>query len=416
MAFVTLNNFDVEHASSMLVYENFMPEIQHINGKGCIDKYTKTSDVESVTYIDIMRVLPYAPRFRKLGASTNGNFHNVKNEGGYGNAPQSVHYTVPVDLIYDEGVQISSPQIYSNPIALKAVVLAQIVKTASFCVNIITYAKQIEAFFRQGDNFDKALAGTTGALVGTDIKADEIANALYAYDPTVLATDPTSATSAFVNANASLNDGVVEIGALTVPSDERQAFITPKFDAIMKTQYRQNASEAAARINSNGYIDPYSALESNRVDSRTGICGMYDGVDMFMFNKSTRDWVYIALGVKGTADDDAEDLVAVRAILDKLNAFIVYGAGTCRGIVGPNVLANQNPFFGGVYILPQMKVGVEVLHGGTIKMIYDAGAGLLGALDGDDIALVINTIAFTPINGVNVTGGSIAGFNTGATN
>lgn len=411
-----MNNFDVEHASSMLVYENFMPEIQHINGKGCIDKYTKTSDVESVTYIDIMRVLPYAPRFRKLGASTNGNFHNVKNEGGYGNAPQSVHYTVPVDLIYDEGVQISSPQIYSNPIALKAVVLAQIVKTASFCVNIITYAKQIEAFFRQGDNFDKALAGTTGALVGTDIKADEIANALYAYDPTVLATDPTSATSAFVNANASLNDGVVEIGALTVPSDERQAFITPKFDAIMKTQYRQNASEAAARINSNGYIDPYSALESNRVDSRTGICGMYDGVDMFMFNKSTRDWVYIALGVKGTADDDDEDLVAVRAILDKLNAFIVYGAGTCRGIVGPNVLANQNPFFGGVYILPQMKVGVEVLHGGTIKMIYDAGAGLLGAIDGDDIALVINTIAFTPINGVNVTGGSIAGFNTGATN
>ena len=416
MAFVAINDFDVEHASSMLVYENFMPEIQHINGKGCIDKYTKTSDVESVTYIDIMRVLPYAPRFRKLGASTNGTFHNQKNEGGYANAPQSTHYTVPVDLIYDEGVQISSPQIYSNPIALKAVVLAQIVKTASFCVNIITYAKQIEGFFRQGDNFDKALAGTAGAIVGTDISADEIANALYGYDPTVLATDPTSATSAFVNANASLNDGVVEIGALTVPSDERQAFITPKFDAIMKTQYRQNASEAAARINSNGYIDPYSALESNRVDSRTGICGMYDGVDMFMFNKSTRDWVYIALGVKGTANDGAGNLPAVRAILDKLNAFIVYGAGTCRGIVGPNVLANQNPFFGGVYILPQMKVGVEVLHGGTIKMIYDAGASLADAIDADDIALVMNTIAFTPINGVDVTGASISGFNTGTTN
>lgn len=392
-----------------------MPEIQHINGKGCIDKYTKTSDVESVTYIDIMRVLPYAPRFRKLGASTNGNFHNVKNEGGYGNAPQSVHYTVPVDLIYDEGVQISSPQIYSNPIALKAVVLAQIVKTASFCVNIITYAKQIEAFFRQGDNFAKEFEGTN-PVAGTDITDEEIANALYAYDPTVLATDPTSATSAFVNANASLNDGVVEIGALTVPSDERQAFITPKFDAIMKTQYRQNASEASARINSNGYIDPYSALESNRVDSRTGICGMYDGVDMFMFNKSTRDWVYIALGVKGTENDNSTNLVAVRNTLDKLNAFIVYGAGTCRGIVGPNVLANQNPFFGGVYILPQMKVGVEVLHGGTIKMIYDAGQSLDGSITSDDIALVINTIAFTPINGVSVTGNTISGFNTGTTN
>lgn len=67
MAFVTLNGFDVEHASSMLVYENLFPQIQHINGKGCIDKYTKTNDVENVMYIDIMRVLPYAPRFRQIG-------------------------------------------------------------------------------------------------------------------------------------------------------------------------------------------------------------------------------------------------------------------------------------------------------------------------------------------------------------
>ena len=415
MAFTTLNNFDVEHASSMLVYENFMPSIQHINGKGCIDKYTKTDDVMNVTYIDIMRVLPYAPRFRKLGASNNGAFHNAKNEGGFGNAPQSVHYTVPVDLIYDEGVQISSPQIYANPVALKTVVLAQIVQTATFCVNIITYAKQIEGFFRQGDNFDKALAGTAGAIVAGDITNDEIANALYAYDPTKTAIDPTSATSAFVDANASLNDGIVEIGALTVPSDERQAFITPRFDAIMKSQYRQNASEAAARINSNGYIDPYSALESNRIDSRTGICGMYDGVDMFMFNKSTRDWVYVALGIKGTANDGAGNLPTVRALLDKINAFIVYGAGTCRGIVGPSVQANVNPFFGGVYILPQMKVGVEVVHGGTIKVIYDAGEDLESALTAANIAMIMNTIAFTPIDGSVVKGG-IAGFNDGTTN
>ena len=71
MAFVTLNGYDVEHASSMLVYENLFPEIQHINGKGVVDKYTMPSDVESVTYIDVMRVLPYAPRFRKLGGLNN---------------------------------------------------------------------------------------------------------------------------------------------------------------------------------------------------------------------------------------------------------------------------------------------------------------------------------------------------------
>ena len=48
MAFKTVNNFDVEYASSMLIYENMFPQIHHINGEGCIDKYTKTTDVENV--------------------------------------------------------------------------------------------------------------------------------------------------------------------------------------------------------------------------------------------------------------------------------------------------------------------------------------------------------------------------------
>ena len=80
MSFVTINGFDVEHASQLLIYDNLFPEIQHINGKGVTDTYTKTDDVESVTYIDVMRVLPYAPRFRQLGAANNGTFHNQKNE------------------------------------------------------------------------------------------------------------------------------------------------------------------------------------------------------------------------------------------------------------------------------------------------------------------------------------------------
>ena len=58
MSFVTINGFDVEHASQLLIYDNLFPEIQHINGKGVTDTYTKTDDVESVTYIDVMRVLP----------------------------------------------------------------------------------------------------------------------------------------------------------------------------------------------------------------------------------------------------------------------------------------------------------------------------------------------------------------------
>lgn len=415
MAFTTVNGFDVEHASSLLVYENLFPEIQHINGKGVIDKYTKTNDVESVTYIDVMRVLPYAPRFRQLGATNNGSFHNQNNEGGFRNAPQSQHYTIPVDLIYDEGVAITSPQIYSNPIALKQVVLAQLVKTAGMAVNIITYAKQIEGYFRNGDNFDKAGTHQVGSIVEGDITAGEIAAAVFAYDPTVSATDSTSATSAFQSANEELNDGIPEIGALTVPTDERQAFITPQLNKLMKGQYLQNASEASARILASGFINPFTNQEGNRIDSRTGMCGMYDGVDMYLFNKVTRRFVYVALGISGTSNDSAGKLPTVRGLLDKLEGLLVYGAGTCRGIVGPSVEAYPNIYYGGVYILPKMKVGVEVLHGATIKAMVNAGAGLAGAWTAANIADIMNTIKFTPIDG-KVVKGDVAGFNDGTTN
>ena len=416
MAFTTLKGFDVEHASSMLVYENLFPEIQHINGKGCIDKYTKTDDVESVTYIDVMRVLPYAPRFRQLGALNNGAYHNKKNEGGYGNAPQSNHYTIPVDLIYDEGVSITQAQIYSNPVALKQVVLAQLVKTAGLAINVITYAKQIEAFFRNGDNFDKALTHDKGSIVQGDITDAELASAVFSYDPAVAGLSAGSPTLAYQKANAELDDGIVEIGALVIPRDERQAFITPQLNTLMKGQYAQNASEASARILATGFINPFNNAEGKRIDERTGLAGMYDGVDMFIFNKTTRRFVYVALGIAGTADDTAETITAVRGLLDKLEGFIVYGAGTCRGIVGPSITANPNIYFGGVYILPKMKVGVEVLHGATIKAIVNAGTSLASAWSKANIATIMNTIAFTAIDGDVVTGSNVAGFNDGTTN
>lgn len=414
MAFQTVKGYDVEHASSLLVYENLFPEIQHINGKGVTDKYTPSNDVESVMYIDVMRVLPYAPRFRQIGGANNGAYHNAVNNG-YANAPQSQHYTIPVDLFYDEGVPITSPQIYANPVALKAVVLAQLVKTAGMAINIITYAKQIEGFFRNGDNFDKAKTHSKGSIEAADVTADEIAEAVYGYDPAAVGAAAASPTMKFISANGSLSDGIPEIGALTVPSDERQAFVSPAFNVLMKGQYMQNASEASARILATGFINPFTQSESARIDSRTGMCGMYDDVDCFMFNKVTRQFVYVALGIAGTSNDAAADLAACRASLDKIGAIIVYGAGTCRGIVGPTVEANPNTYYGGVYILPKMKVGVECLHGATIKMVINAGAGATSGWSAADIAKLMNKLTFTPIDGVTIKG-NVAGFNDGTTN
>ena len=416
MAFVAVNGYDVEHASSMLVYENLFPKIQHINNKGCIDKYTPSNAVESVTYIDILRVLSYVPNFRRLGALNNGGYHNKANEGGFNNAPQSTHYTIPVDLIYDRGVPITDSQIYSNPVALKQVVMGNLIDCAAQAINVITFAKQFEGFFRNGDNFDKGLTHNKGSIVEGDISDDEIAASIFSFDPAVAGLSAGSPTLAFQNANASLDDGVPEIGAYVIDREKRQAFVTPQYNTLMKGQYAQNASEAAARILATGYINPFNANAEARPDMGTGLCGMYDGVDLFLWNKTTRLLTYIALGILGTGSDATTAYANCRSYLDKVAGFVVYGAGTCRGIVGPSITANPNVYFGGVYILPKMKVGVEVLHGATIKMIVNAGTSLNSGWTKANIATLMNTLTFTEIDGDTVTGlNVIAGFNDGTT-
>lgn len=409
MAFVQVNDYDVEHVSNMLAYENLFPAVQHINGKGATDKWTTPKDIESVTYIDIMRVLPYAPEFRQLGAINNGGFANSLNKEGYSNAPQSVHYTVPVNILYDRGIPLTANQDYSNPIALKQIVTDGLVQTVALVINVITFAKQIEGFFRNGDNFDKALTHTVGSIVNTDITDGEVANAIFNYDPAVAGLNAGSPTLAFQNANAKLNNGVKEIGAFVVPMSQRQAFVTAEYNVLLKGQYAQNASEAAARILATGYINPFTG-EQARIDERTGLLGMYDGVDMFMFYDNVKDFVYVALGLSGSD----ETKVAVRGLLDKISGFIVYGGGTCRGFVGPNIEVNKHPFQQGVYMVPRMKMGINVLHGGSIKMIVNAGASLNSGWTKANIATIMNTIAFTPIDGVTVTAGG-NGFNDGTT-
>lgn len=467
MAFVALNGFDVEHASNLLVMENLFPEIQHLNGKGSTDKYTKTDDVKSVTYIDVLRVLPYAPRFRKLGAK-NGKWHNANNVGGINNAPESEKYTIPVDLWSDEGVQISSPQIYSNPVELKAVVMAQLIKSLGLAINVITHAKQWEGFFR--DSFSDTPT------------AEELAEAVFAYDSTKASNLEGSAVDAFIAANSALSDGVPEIGAFTIPMDKRQAFISNNFDRVMKRQYQTNAADAAVQILATGYINPYTGEEA-RINMSTGLAGMYDGIPMFIFNKTIRRFMYVALGapetestlfysytgagitkveidketfetkvakatdvyefeydltdttwklddtsvtlseygitVTGSAADEDTITVDYSAkngivkLLDDVDAVIVYGEGTVRGIVGPTVQANPNPFQGGVYLLPQMKVGVEVLNGKTIRFVTKS------QWTTDIVKKIRDYIKFTPIDGVEVKAEDVFGpgiFNSGLSN
>lgn len=387
MAYVALNGFDVEHASSLLVMENLFPAIQHINGMGVTDKYTKTSDIENVTLIDVMRVLPYAPRFRKLGAVNNGAWSNAKNDGR-SNAPQSVHYTIPVDLIYDEGVPITRTIAESNPIQLQSIVMKQVVEAAALSINVVTYAKQIEGWLTNYDD-------STGALKDATNFSD------FGADSTLAANVAGSYADAFIEANGVLTDGVKSIGAFVVDVNERQAFATTKFNRIMKRQYMQNASTPATRMLANGVINPFNDTESIRINEKTGYLGVYDGVDIFLFNSTVKKFVYDALGL--TASDTTEI-----ALLDKIVCMICYANATVRGIVGPTVEVNPNVYYGGAYLLPKLKMGVEVVAPDGIKVVVDDANGFTSA----NILALKAKVAFTPLDG-SVVAPTPTGFNDG---
>ena len=390
MALATINGFSVEEATSGYVYENLLPAIQHINGKGVIDKYTLSEDVRSINKIDVMRLKQVFPAVRKLGATNNGGYMNKFNVPGSGNSPQSVSYSIGVDLFYDRAIPVPAAQLLANRTNFEQICQAEVVDTMAWAINIVTYAKQLEGFFRNGDNFDKAKTHSVGSVVAGDITAAEIAASVFTYS----AADANGAPKAFIKANAALTKGVPQIGAMVVPAGARQAFITSDFNADMKSQYSSNASEAAAQINATGYMNPFTQTESVRINESTGLCGMYDGVGLYLLNESTKAIVYIYLGVAGTSNDADSTLAACRASLDKIAGFIVYGAGTCRGIaVAPTITVSPEPYNAQmVVIAPLMKMGVDVLHGASIKVITNA------ALTATEIAALVNKVKFTPID------------------
>lgn len=399
MALGTINGFSAEEATSKYVYENFFGGIQHINGKGVTDKYTMTDDVRSVNSIDVMRLKPVLPAVRKLGASNNGGFYNKYNTPAQGNSPQSVNYSIPVDLFFDRLIPIAAAQLFLNKTNFEDIVQTEVISAMDWAINLVTFAKQIEGFFRNGDNFDKAKTHSKGSVVGADITDAEIASAIFYSD---VAT-PNDSAKAFVKANAALSS-IKELGQFRVPVSARQAFISPAFNAEMKGQYSSNASEAAANINATGFMNPFTQTETKRIDvERTGLCGMYDGVPMFLLFEPDRELIYIYLGILGTANDATTDLVNCRAALDMVQGFIVAGAGTCRGIaIARSISVKEDPYNAqAVNICPLMKMGVDVLHGASIKMIVGLNTTAstpITAWSKNTIARLVNYLTFTPID------------------
>lgn len=336
MALAQLNGNVVEHASLLAFYENYFPQIKHIEGKGVTERYITDQDPKKVDSIDVPRILPMKAHARKIGGASNGGWINTRNaQGGY--SPEAVFYTVALNRVFDEDVLLPYTLLTSSKLEFKTAVNKIITDSFAQTINGYTWAGQFKKFF--DDN-------------------TAVADSVFVYNGTTV-----TACKAFQDANSKFLDGDMSIGALAIPSDEKQAFISPALNTAMKDSYATNGANLAIQINATGFLNPFTQAESTRVDTRTGLLGMYDGVVLTLFNKEERSLVYEILGL--TVSDTDE-----KTILDKIQGMIVYAGTTVRGVAGLSLEVNKDPYNNGTYIFaPYAKFGVGVLSGKSIKMI-----------------------------------------------
>lgn len=333
MALKIVNNSVVEHATHLAFYENIFPQLKHLEGKGVNERFLTEGDPRSCNEIDIPRMLPIKPHYRTLGAVSNGGFKNTRNTtGGYVN--DSVFYSVTLNHVFDEVVSLPYTLIASNAVDFAGAINSNITSSFAQTLNAFTWASQIYAMAQV-------------------VTADDVT----VWDKT------TTAAAAFTDANALLTEGDMSIGVRSVPADRRQAFISTKFNSAIKSMYSTNASDLAVQINATGFVNPYGLSEGKRVDTRTGLCGLYDGVVMTLITKAEMSDVADILGI-------SNDTTAAKTLFDEIEGFIVYGDATIRGVAGPAIEVHDDAYaYSTKVFAPFAKFGVGVLSGKSVKVI-----------------------------------------------
>lgn len=331
MALKFLDNAVIEQATCLAFYENLFPQLKHIEGKGVNQKFLAEGDPTRANSIDIPRVLPIKPHYRTLGASNNGSWKNEENRKG-GKVIESTFYTVALNHVFDEAQSLPYTLISSNAVDFSNAVNSILTDSFAQTLNAFTWASQLYKFFQDNAKVDDAVFYYSGS----------------------------NASSVFTDANASLSEGDLSIGAAAIPADKRQAFISNSYNSALKSQYSTNAADLAVMINSTGFINPFSQNEDRRVDTRTGLAGIYDGVVMTTITKNEMGYVEEILGAGDTE----------KALLDAICGIIVYGDATIRGVVGPSIQVKEDPAqYATKIFTPYAKFGVGVLSGKTIKLI-----------------------------------------------
>lgn len=353
MSLFNLNNAQVGKIVSKTVYETLVQDIFHLDGKGLTDKFIPASAADAGS-VDIYVPQPLNNRLRQYGGETNGDWENT------GNDEQSLkdkhikskRFSVDMTKRYDQNIPITEDEVEltnATNLTKGLVTIAedQVEKDIAVQLNGATLAEQVYKWLK--DSFAD-WANPTAAEIGA---------AMQIYSAT---TDRYAAADAFRYANDAISDGDLTLNAGFFPSDERQGFIRGQFLTDLQKSFTQNASDVVAEINATGFLNPFTQSEGKRINLKTGIVGLYDGVPLTRVSGQVFSSMCYYLGI---ADDDAP----TRTILAGIVGLICPSNATIRGMKPNSFKVIDYQHEQGVVVQPKVKYGIRCLSGAALKGI-----------------------------------------------
>lgn len=330
-----INNVALKETASAMVFDKFVQDILHVNGKGVDEKYT-TGEVLNSQSIAIPKVALGGGAFRKLGASVNGGQFNSKGAV----ISTSDYIYVPLLYVYDRVETLAKIMNDKAGYDLLGAKTDNLRRKITRGINALTFAAQISKTLNDSVEIEDSTrkAGTLTYITESATSS--------AYD-------------CFVDANTALSEGDESIECDYFPEDMRQAFVKPSFFAEFKKGEGKyiTQSNLGQEMMATGFLNPFKNDSASKVTMRNGYAGDIDGVPVYQVSPIL--WKLAAKYCQLT-----------ETAFDKIDAMVCSAVGTIRGITSTTDIEVVPSTEGQGWILqPLVQGGVECISGKSVRLI-----------------------------------------------
>lgn len=334
--YTILDSVALKNIASPMVFEKFVQDILHVNGKGVDERYVLGSGLGAQS-IAIPKVDLGAGDFRQLGATVNGGQFN-----GLDTVISSSDYIyVPLNYVYDRTETLARVMNDKAGYDLLAAKTENIRRKITRGINALTFAVQI------------ARALNDSAAADAPLYVEETASGTM-YD-------------SYIDANSLLGDGDEAIGADYFPTEMRQAFFrSAALGQMKKDKSVILDSNLGQQMLATGVLNPFKSDEGSKVEIRNGYSGEIDGVPVYTVSP-----ILLKLAARYC---QINSVTLADTAFDNIDALVCSAVGTLRGFTSMAEIEVVPAQQGQGWVLqPLVHGGCVCISGKSVRLIVKNG-------------------------------------------